>query len=290
MLASLLPGLRDLRVPLSSGLIWLFVAWLIVYPTIPQRAEANGLVSKIYEVFDAFGPALLATVVSFIGYVLGILVARPTIAISRALVRLARAIVGTPVAPKYPQPVKLSASSEEQAFQLATSVARQFSVLAASRDPDSPRGRWNQNEAQRIQDRFLAVEDGFAPTTLMRRMGSDVPLVATRLLADNRELFDRYDRADAESAFRYCVAPPLFVAVLLLAWRTDVDAWGWVVAIGVGALVAMLLLADGARKEMESNDAIYQAVFAGSVHFPSIEAAQRNLDALRERERRLGGK
>jgi hypothetical protein len=39
LLASLLPGLRDLRVPLAAGLMWLVVLWLSFYPDLPTKSK-----------------------------------------------------------------------------------------------------------------------------------------------------------------------------------------------------------------------------------------------------------
>ena len=36
MLTSVLPGLREVRTPLTAGVIWLIVAWLAVAPQLPE--------------------------------------------------------------------------------------------------------------------------------------------------------------------------------------------------------------------------------------------------------------
>ena len=42
MLASVLPGLRELRVPLSAGFLWLLALWFAIEPTLPAVDEASG--------------------------------------------------------------------------------------------------------------------------------------------------------------------------------------------------------------------------------------------------------
>lgn len=195
MLASLLPGLRDLRVPLATGVLWLVVLWLASYPAIPSAGEATGLIGELYLLGAALGPTVELAVLSFIAYVVGILTARPTAAISRGLARLINILTLRRVRERelFPSAQRLTISSAEQAFNHA------------------------------LQLRAELPRSDFEHFDMLERMAADVPLVATRLLADNRELFDRYDRADAEAAFRFSVAPPLVPIALLVAWRWEPD-------------------------------------------------------------------
>ncbi|SDH22819.1 hypothetical protein [Microbacterium pygmaeum] len=246
MLASLLPGLRDLRVPLATGFLWAVVAWLLLYPAIPSQDDATGLAAEIYKVLGAFGSAALITVVTFVAYLLGIVLVRPGTTVINAILR-GFGFRG----------LGLSASSVVEAEQLAgrTAAAMKQAGVQLADAPD-------------VSDR-----EGIA-RLLSERMVDEVPLVATRLLADNRDLFDRYDRADAEAAFRFAVVLPLNVICVASAWRMELEWWGYLVAAGVGLLLSAVLLLEGARKRMESNDAIYQAVFAGKASFPSVETAE----------------
>ena len=57
MLASLLPGLRDLRAPLAAGYVWLAAGWLYFAPQLPASVnEADGVLKDIYRVADAGNP------------------------------------------------------------------------------------------------------------------------------------------------------------------------------------------------------------------------------------------
>jgi hypothetical protein len=126
---------------------------------------------------------------------------------------------------------------------------------------------------------------------LSERMDGEIALVATRLLADSRDLFDRYDRAEAEAAFRFSIALPLVAISALVPWRLELEWWGYGLCAGTGVAVAAVLLIEGARKQMESNDAIFQAVFSKKADFPSIETAHaaiaqsRELEQQRDRDR-----
>jgi hypothetical protein len=74
MLTSLLPGLRDLRAPLSAGYLWLAAGWLYFAPQLPASVdEAQGVMKDIYRVIHASDPITVVAGLSFIAYMLGIL-------------------------------------------------------------------------------------------------------------------------------------------------------------------------------------------------------------------------
>jgi hypothetical protein len=68
VLSNLLPGLRDLRAPLSAGLLWLFAAYLAVAP-LPSPPE--GLIASIDGLREALGPIAQAAAILFVAYLVG---------------------------------------------------------------------------------------------------------------------------------------------------------------------------------------------------------------------------
>ena len=269
MLASLLPGLRDVRVPLTAGFMWLVVLWTVFYELIPAQNEATGVAAEIYQVLGAFGPAALTAAITFVAYVLGILIAPLT----EYLVRGSAEAVVRAVTGRYGL---LSRSTRVQAIALAEKT------LDAVRDSRGPsRTRKSSGDAAKDSDIQSTSDEGSYDLRHLAKprseileweMFDDVPLVATRLLAHNRELFDRYDRARAEAAFRFVLVLPLLVMSVLIPLRFGAPWWGYLVSILAGIVVAVFLIVDGLNKQVESNDAIYQAVFVGEAQFPSIEA------------------
>lgn len=253
-MASLLPGLRDLRVPLAAGFLWLLVLWQMFYQIIPTEKLAVGLVAEIYRLTSAFGPAALTAGISFVAYLIGILVAPAS---TRFGEKVARAILLDP-SPHSTEPVSIS--TYEQAMQLAQATSARAERAGVELS---------------IEGDVIMPMRNFRPlrgsAALLALMQEEIPLVATRLLAHNRELFDRYDRADAEAAFRFVIFLPLLITSILIPLRLGLPWWGYLISISAGLTIAVLLLIDGYRKQVESNDAVYQAVFIGEVSFPSIE-------------------
>lgn len=73
MLASVLPGLRELRAPLAAGYLWLAFAWLIFRDDVPARSEATGIVGDVFELAQFAGPAATLAAVTFVAYLVGAL-------------------------------------------------------------------------------------------------------------------------------------------------------------------------------------------------------------------------
>ena len=68
---STLPGARNLRAPLISGLLWALILWYHLSGWIPSEESATGWTAQIYTVIDTLGPFSLALVASVLLFVLG---------------------------------------------------------------------------------------------------------------------------------------------------------------------------------------------------------------------------
>jgi hypothetical protein len=72
VLASLLPGLREIRTPLAVGYIWLLNLWLIFADILPRAAPRTGFVlAHRFELGGLLGRAAVLAALSFVGYILG---------------------------------------------------------------------------------------------------------------------------------------------------------------------------------------------------------------------------
>jgi hypothetical protein len=71
VLASLLPGIRDLRAPLAAGYMWLLAGWLLFHSRIPSRDEATGGIDALYALENATTSVGLAVALSFLAYLIG---------------------------------------------------------------------------------------------------------------------------------------------------------------------------------------------------------------------------
>src|SRR5215218_958952 len=82
MLASILPGLRQLRAPLAAGYLWLVAAWLALAGLIPDPDQAPpGIFRDLYDLADSVGRPATVAAASFAAYLAGLLSVQATSAI-----------------------------------------------------------------------------------------------------------------------------------------------------------------------------------------------------------------
>jgi len=73
MFATVLPGVRYIRTPLTVGYMWFLVLWLAIGHQLPTPSRASGMLADIFRLAHAAGPAGTAVAVSVAAYVVGIL-------------------------------------------------------------------------------------------------------------------------------------------------------------------------------------------------------------------------
>jgi hypothetical protein len=73
LFGSLLPGLRDARTPLVTGLLWLLFCWILLASVIAQPQSATPFVRQVFEVLSAVGNGTTIAAVLGVGYVVGVL-------------------------------------------------------------------------------------------------------------------------------------------------------------------------------------------------------------------------
>lgn len=70
-LASLLPGLRDLRAPLAAGYVWLVALYIALEPLALPRAQATGVWASVLRLEDVAGTVGFGVAVTFVAYLVG---------------------------------------------------------------------------------------------------------------------------------------------------------------------------------------------------------------------------
>src|SRR5262245_47290536 len=73
ILASLLPGIRDLRAPLAAGYLWLASLWVLWGRKQSGLDQDTGLAGDVYRLAKSAGPVATAVALSFAAYVIGVL-------------------------------------------------------------------------------------------------------------------------------------------------------------------------------------------------------------------------
>lgn len=70
---SALPGIRDARAPLVSGLLWLLLLWMLLAESIAPRSEASAFVEQALDVSQQAGAGQTLGALAVVAYVLGLL-------------------------------------------------------------------------------------------------------------------------------------------------------------------------------------------------------------------------
>ena len=200
MLASLLPGLRDVRTPLVVGYLWLTYLWVAVGENLPTtRPSGQGLVARLFDLAAVLPGSAPLAAVSFLAYVLGAMLTIPL-----------EGYLGRRISPP----------------NLGGPLVR---MIPAAREA------WETN--YRYRDYLTeAAELAKVPFHDAGPLGvTDVEL-RTRLLVANQELYGEYDRLAAEAGFRLNLIPPLVLLVTTIP--ADTRLWGWPLAFVVVVALA----------------------------------------------------
>jgi uncharacterized membrane protein len=262
VLASLLPGLRELRAPLSAGYLWLLAAWLLVESHVAGRKGATGVLGSLYELGTAAGAVGVAAAVSFIAYLVGSiseeLWEEPW---RRAMLAWRRPRSDAPEAWKTP-----SLSNDGlRSIQLLVSTASDRIHDVGLKPEDV---RWQHAMPTTVTE---GEPTGDMDFWLGRRTIDELGLVGARLMIDAPELFNAADRMRAESELRLAVIPPLGVLTAILAVEMSPL---WLVLV----LPLVALFRQAVRRRQQAGDGIADALWTGKVKAPVLERLESLID------------
>ena len=350
MLASLLPGLRDLRTPLTVGYLWLICGWLWFHDALPRRATARGPIADLYDLEGVLPSATFLAALTFMAYFLGSIVElniaearwldpiRPNRASWEAVadrfrIRLDEGEGGTseqctaaiaawnraaPSRTTKRMALRTNITPEELARELKSGSPhliahmRHVDAVQAQTTQGAAEGRvlqlressqilrergswshteagplwttrhmrWEQSPAGMLMDwRGLRLPltgptlGGLPPLTLtaLYALRDELPDLATRLLIERPEVFDRYDRLLAEASLRINMFLPVAGLVSTLAVRAH---WLW----WFGLIVCVALLYQGLVQRSRALAVVMDSVAIRLIESPTmvaVEAAQR---------------
>lgn len=263
MLASLLPGLRDLRTPLTVGYLWLCAWWLwFGYETWFSLLDSQS------EVRDAFGPEVpvegLAAIellvsllgsaawiaaVSFVAYLVGTIL---TVSVERGAILKLIAVLPRPL---------VSAESRETRLEFDEHL-------------DTVESRFND----RIRD-FSPLKRGALSDQFHRAKDAGISGLRPRLLISNPELYGEYDRLAAEATYRANVCLPIAFISYQLVW----DALTFLVIL----LALPVLFYKGLTRGVEMVSTLQGAVVSGIVEHPTESILKRLGESPRAEGQRM---
>jgi hypothetical protein len=324
MLTTLLPGIRELRAPLAAGYIWLLAAWIGLEPSIPEAAEATGLVATLYRLNDALSGFGLAAAATFAAYLIG------SLSITIWSPPLRRRFEGVPRSA--PSLGRLSPLSEQGITALSTLVRRTWNRMATTlaltdvrpedvlelegisgetsgpTEPSKlfvavrrPRAsflasifRWPRRVALRPPRslRFSGFDASFDRTSdldasqlqLVRVVVGEFDQIIGTRLLGRDA--DLYSAVDRHRAeVDFRVAVIPPLALLAVVVASRVELWAVPLVVVAGLLACLGLFWDGRERERKANDTVASALTDMRVASPTLQAIDQRTATIAKQPR-----
>ena len=300
MLTSVLPGLQELRAPLSAGFLWLLALWFAAERVVPERTDASGTVASAYRLGGLLETIGLGAALTFAAYLVGslsvFLFSSPLRRIMRTSSEAPRSWRDTlsPGAWQALQEIVHDAAERLNEILALSGIGideaiDQFRQSPRQPSPDPPRPTkfavtrprpargWRRVLAKYRRPRAVApaiggweLPDERAHRRLAELVIPDLPVIAsTRLLGKHPAMFSAVDRDRAEVDFRLAVIPP----VLALAIAVGAAELGWVglLVVVTGAAIVLGLLLDAIHQQRQAYDLLLDLLQVKAITAPSLE-------------------
>lgn len=275
MLAQILPGFRDFRTPLVTGYLWLVVLWVLIGMPLPDKTATSGAMGSINAFSEFLTPTVYVAVLSFLAYVVGMLLMVDIKAGST--LRLGKRF-RLPYVSK--RDVDVINAHIESACHRALirgvngyEVEREFnltSMLETEEDHQIFSAEHVGNERRMDKEwREYALKQLRGPVA--EEIVRSIPSLAIKLQDKNQLLFGSYDRDKSESEFRLSIAPPLAVLssqFILLGLDRTMTLWPW--AGYAGLIAAVALVVKGFQKRFSSVNVVVTALEIGTIESQMI--------------------
>lgn len=257
ILASALPGFRDLRAPLTAGYLWLILLWLVVKPDIKVR-PANKIAASVYDLAVAVGPIWTGLAIGAGAYLLGSISQELSPWLAR-VVRLCSDTWNSRIGGRVTSPPGPVHKYGPKTFQLARDYGPQ------------------DEEGENI---ILETEEHIRRNTAAQKgVEMEIQLPATLLLGKEPQVFSEADRLKAEGQFRLALIPPLVLLTVFLTWNES--CW-WV----MGFAPAAIFLWQSYRKDIEYRNLMYAAIETGAITSKSLDEYIKWVDDIPNRKSR----
>ncbi|MBA2811459.1 hypothetical protein E0500_029965 [Streptomyces sp. KM273126] len=329
MLANLLPGVRELRTPLTVGYLWLISIWLWFHDVLPQRTAAHGAIGDLFDLVGVLPSASFLAALTFIAYFLGSTVEldpatarwldgiRPNRPAWEAVANRVRFRLDNPedmppersvaaiaawrraapsttanrvtllnvelVQADWQAPITEGGTGRTEEGRPNEERVRQWrheetGPIFPSASYKSRRRLWRNNPGDETSGTLVEWRDPDLPISdaTVRQMpvlaiaalltlSDELPDLATRLLIQRPEVFDRYDRLLSEASIRINMFLPTVALVATLAVRAHVL---WCLALTVCAV----LLYQGLTQRSRAIAVVLDSIATQLIESPTMVA------------------
>lgn len=214
MLATVLPGVREIRTPLTVGYMWFLVLWLAIGHRLPPPSRASGVLADIFRISHAVGPAGTAVAVSVAAYIVGILLVPLSLNLIYFTGMMLRRSPAAALTPGHYRAVATQSGlgnvvTEGLSARFCSDESFRSAVLGAvgmmsSYREELPGDRSSLEELALSNGyvRYQVVSDTVDMTSLTEDLEADLPYITQRLQGRNSDLYGDYNRLQAEADFR----------------------------------------------------------------------------------------
>lgn len=275
MLAQILPGFRDFRTPLVTGYLWIIVLWIIVARPLPDKDATDGAMGAINAFGAFFTPTVYIAALSFLAYVLGMLVMvdiKPGSTIRLGpkfslpyVSKTDRDVIEAHVESAFHRARirKASGYQIQQEFKLDELLPTEVHYNEFRMDHN-----YDEREMNHAYREYSLKE---LKEPMVEEVIKSIPSLAIKLQDKNALLFGSYDRDKSESEFRLSIAPPiavLSVQFVVLGMNQPLLMWPWAGYIGLIAVVALVV--KGFQKRFSSVNVVVTALEIGTIESQMI--------------------
>ena len=266
ILSSIVPGIRELRTPLTVGLLWLSVIIVLGVTHNVTLFPHTHVEAALHHISSTFAAFLATSAIVFGAFLLG----NVMIGITNPFAYLAGRHLRTLIIRAF-------------TFVLRSGRLPVHSYIDRQRYRFSSRTRTVSTSARGLvmeaNSRALAQAGVPGSATLMFPLDEvikSLPFTAPQLSQTAPTQYQEYDRARSEVDFRVGVVPPIVVLAAVLP--IEVKPW---ILIGV-AFAGLILLLQAVGQARHSMDILANAAYLGYVTVPMIKSVTEYLSGLTE--------
>lgn len=226
MLTNLLPGLRTLRTPLAVGYLWLLGLWLIFHDLVPTtKPKDSGPVQSIFQLGSFVGNSAVLAAISFVAYLLGIMV---LLSIDWNVFMIMYPPLSTnPLRGKnfwfsrlntsLSRPLLAPYKPASRALQAQLSLVLVKKIRSLPDEYQDNASTFIFGQVSSIKPYSPKSDEDVSYGKAAAIIAPELPAVSIQLQAKNRDLWDTFDRAKAESEFRSAIAWPIGLIILIVS-------------------------------------------------------------------------
>ncbi|GLY35608.1 hypothetical protein Amsp01_016320 [Amycolatopsis sp. NBRC 101858] len=255
MLASLLPGFRDVRSALVAGYMWFCAGWLLIGHYRPPSA---GLLAKpAVELLELFGTggrlAAISVLCLLIGEVTGTLVQSAFFRLSLAYLR------------------KLTSENLAHRPRGLLSAFRPLSGRAIGRVRGRIRHELRQRQESTTSEATPRGVDQHDVDRVTIGALTEVLYMSPRLIVAKPELYAEFSRIKGESEFRDAILLPLPVLAVAVCVNLSAPTWLEAVVLAATGFADIYLFVQSRKHFREAHSLIGHSIADGTISSASMD-------------------